>query len=85
MGRDGRLEAAEVNVLSPPLRCVHLPERLFAAYVVKDSDEMFATWDFVASGVHGDAQPSVDFLRALEWRAALWMLGVLKMAKERMN
>ena len=61
------------------------PSDSFAAYVVKDSDEMFATWDFVASGVHGDAQPSVDFLRALEWRAALWMLGVLKMAKERMN
>lgn len=61
------------------------PNEHFASYVVKDSEEMFRVWDLVNSRLHGDSPPTEAALKALERRAAVWMLGVLTLTKGRMN
>jgi hypothetical protein len=60
------------------------PNDHFAAYVVKDSDEMFKAWDLASTLVH-QSEPSESMLLALERRAAVWILGILTTSRNRGN
>jgi hypothetical protein len=60
------------------------PSDQFGAFVVKDSEEMFKVWDIASKKVH-QSEPSDETLKDLEWRAAVWLIGVLTLSRGRGN
>lgn len=55
----------------------------FPECVELDSEQIFWVWKLVVEGAHGDQPLSDEALRVAEFRAAVWLIGVLTLSKAR--